>query len=60
MNGQPFTPNYIAQFTDREMRVGLKGVADFEVDKRLSAIINLFRCLHGRDIFIKAYEMELA
>ena len=60
MNGQPFTPTYMAQFADRELRIGLKGVADFEVEKRLGAIINLFCCLHGRDMFIKAYEKELA
>ena len=60
MNEQPFTPTYMAQFADRELRSGLKGVTDFEVEKRLGAIINLFCCLHGRDSFIKAYEKELA
>ena len=59
MNEQPFTPNYMAQFADKELRVGLKGVTDIEVENRLSAIINLFRCLNGRDAFIKAYEKEL-
>jgi cullin 3 len=30
-----------------------------DVHKRLDAIINLFRCLHGRDVFIKQYSKDL-
>lgn len=59
MNQQQFTPIYIAQFSDREFRSGLKGLSDLDVHKRLDAIINLFRCLHGRDVFIKQYAKEL-
>ena len=53
MNQQQFTPVYIAQYADREFRQGLRGVSDFEMNKRLDAIINLFCCLHGRDTFLK-------
>ena len=60
MNQQQFTPNYIAQYTDREFRVGLKGMTDQDVNKRLDAIKNLFCCLHGRDTFLKQYAKELA
>ena len=59
MNQQQFTPVYIAQYTDKELRQGLKGVSDFEMNKRLEAIINLFCCLHGRDTFLKQYAKEL-
>ena len=60
MNEQSFTSGYIAQFADKELRQGLKGVPDLEVEKRLSSIINLFCCLQGRDMFLKVYATELA
>ena len=50
----------MAQFCDEEQRKGLKGKAEDEVNEKLDTIIGLFRCLHGRDIFMKAYEKELA
>ena len=59
MNQQQFTPVYIAQYTDKEFRLGLKGLSDDDVERRLDAIINLFCCLHGRDTFLKAYQKEL-
>ena len=59
MNQQQFTPVYIAQYADRELRQGLSGVSDFEMNRRLEAIINLFCCLHGRDTFLKQYAKEL-
>lgn len=31
-----------------------------EIEQRLEAIIRLFCCLHGRDVFIKAYTKLLA
>lgn len=40
--------------------MGLKGVSNDEVNKRLSAIIDLFRCLNGRDTFLKQSCKELA
>ena len=60
MNEQPFTPSYMAQFCDEEQRKGLKGLTEDDVNNRLDTIIGLFRCLHGRDIFMKSYEKELA
>ena len=60
MNSQIFTPTYIAQYTDREFRTGLKGLSDFEVNKRLDSTINLFLCIHARDTFLKQYSKELA
>ena len=60
MNQQQFTPTYIAQYSDREFRIGLKGIGNDEVNKRLSAIIDLFRCLNGRDAFLKQAVKELS
>lgn len=60
MNECSQTPSYIANFSDIELKKGLKGATENEIDARLSAIVRLFCCLHGRDIFIKAYEKFLA
>lgn len=38
----------------------MKGVSEAETEARLEAIIRLFCCLHGRDVFIKAYTKFLA
>jgi cullin 3 len=42
------------------LKKGLKGVSPAEQEARLEAIIRLFCCLHGRDVFIKAYTKFLA
>lgn len=55
MNVSPSTPSYIANYTDRELKQGIQGLSNEEVDNRLSEIVRLFCCLHGRDIYIKAY-----
>ena len=60
MNKCQYTPHYIASYCDNELRKGLKGVNEAEIDQRLEAIIRLFCCLHGRDVFIKAYTKFLA
>ena len=60
MNAQSATPVYIARFADNELTTGLKGVANEETEKRLDAIVRLFCCLHGRDVFIKNYEKFLS
>ena len=38
----------------------LKGKSEEQTDARLDAIIRLFCCLHGRDIFIKSYTIFFA
>lgn len=60
MNQCQYTPHYIASYCDNELRKGLKGVNESETNERLEAIIRLFCCLHGRDVFIKAYTKYLA
>ena len=49
----PMTPHFIAAYCDNEFKKGLKGINETETNARLDAIIDLFRCLYGRDIFIK-------
>ena len=60
MNKQDLTPHYLAAFCDNELRKGFKGLSDAEVNLKLDAIIGLFCCLHGRDVFIRAYTKYLA
>lgn len=55
MNTSPNTPTYIANYTDHELKQGIQGLSNEETDQRLSAIVRLFCCLHGRDVYIKAY-----
>lgn len=55
MNTCPRTPYNIALYTDNEFKKGLKQLSDIQIDHRLSAIVRLFCCLHGRDIFIHSY-----
>lgn len=60
MNRCQFTPHYIAAFCDNEFKKGLKGVSESDTNARLDAIIRLFCCLHGRDVFIRAYTKHLS
>lgn len=49
------TPNYLAAYADHELRRGIKGLSNEETDARLDAIVRLYCCLSGRDMFNKAY-----
>ena len=60
MNQCDKTPHNIALYADNEFKRGLKQLSDQEMDKRLSAIVGIFCCLHGRDIFIASYTNLLA
>lgn len=42
------------------MKQGILGLSNEEVDLKLSAIVRLFCCLHGRDVYIKAYQSFLS
>jgi hypothetical protein len=52
MNECEQTPSYIAHFTDFDLKKGFKGATEDDIDSRLSAVVRLFCCLHGRDVFI--------
>lgn len=60
MNEQMSTPVFMAQYTDNMMQKTLKGKDDAQVAEELDAMIRLFCCLNGRDMFLKSYEKELA
>lgn len=60
MNKFAETPQYMAEYCDHMFRVGIKGMSQNEIEENLDAVIRLFRCLHNRDIFIKAYTKHQA
>ncbi len=60
MNKCQYTALYIAAYCDNEFKKGLKGISELETNDRLDAIIRLFCCLHGRDVFIKSYTKYLS
>ena len=60
MGEQVATASNMAKYTDSQMTSGLKGKTEEEVHDILDAIIRLFCCLHGRDLYLKSYEKELA
>lgn len=60
MNKFSETPQYMAEYCDHLFRVGIKGMSENEIEENLDAVIRLFRCLHNRDVFIKAYTKHQA
>ena len=54
------TPQYLSEYCDDLFRVKIKSMSENEIDEILRAIIDLFRCLNERDVFIKAYEKRQA
>jgi hypothetical protein len=60
MNDCTKTPHFIAFFCDNEFRKGFKQLTDDEIDKKLDAVVRLFCCLHGRDLFIASFTNLLA
>ncbi|CAG9317372.1 unnamed protein product [Blepharisma stoltei] len=60
MNKCPFSAPYIASYCDNEMRKGIKGVSEADIEQRMINIVKLFSCLHDRDIFIRNYTRFLA
>lgn len=60
MNEQDKSPHFIAIFTDNEFKKGFKQLSPTEIEKKLDAIVRLFCCLHGRDLFIASFTNLLA
>lgn len=49
----------LANFCDFEMKHGLKGCNDKQIDERLSNIVNIFKCLNNKMIFQFEYLKKL-
>lgn len=60
MNECEKTPHYIAFYCNTEFTSGFKSISDEEIEKKLDAVIRIFCCLHGRDVFISRFTGLLA
>jgi hypothetical protein len=53
-------PKHLANFCDYEMKQGIKGLNDNQVDEKLNNIINIFKCLNNKLIFQIEYAKKLS
>jgi len=60
MNEFDKTPQYIAFYMNNEFVKGFKQLSENEIEVKIEAVIKLFCCLHGRDVFIASYSNLLA
>ena len=60
MNDFERTPQYIAIYMDNELKRGFKHLSEDEIERKIEAVIRLFCCLNGRDVFILSYTNLLA
>ncbi|KAL4456855.1 hypothetical protein ABPG74_014493 [Tetrahymena malaccensis] len=51
---------FLAKHCDQELRVGMKGNSEAEIDEKLQDIIDIFLCFDSRDSFITHYQKFLA
>lgn len=56
MDKDQHTATYLATYTERLMLKGIQNLSTPEVDEKLSAIISLFCCLSGRDVYMNQYQ----
>lgn len=60
INDNPKSPEYISLFIDENLRKGLKGKSDQDVDTVLEKTITVFRYISERDVFERYYKGHLA
>ncbi|KAG9015626.1 Cullin-3 [Tulasnella sp. 427] len=60
INDNPKSPEYISLFIDENLRKGLKGKSDQDVDIVLEKTITVFRYISERDVFERYYKGHLA
>eukprot|EP01015_Nassula_variabilis_P027969 TRINITY_DN5795_c0_g1_i3.p1 TRINITY_DN5795_c0_g1~~TRINITY_DN5795_c0_g1_i3.p1 ORF type:complete len:544 (-),score=116.08 TRINITY_DN5795_c0_g1_i3:132-1763(-) len=51
---------YLAVYCDMELVKGMVGNKEKEVEEKIEAIMDLFKCIRARDIFLKQYTKLLA
>lgn len=56
---KPIYQKQLANYCDFEMRVGIKGNTEVQIDEKLNNINNIFKCLLSKDIFITEYSKRL-
>ncbi|KAI9284801.1 Cullin [Umbelopsis sp. AD052] len=60
INANPRSPEYISLFIDENLKKGLKGKTEEEVDNILDHTITLFRFIREKDVFERYYKQHLA
>jgi len=60
VNLNTHSPEFISLFVDEQLRKGMKGTAEEEVESTLDKVVMLFRYLHEKDVFEKYYKQHLA
>jgi len=60
INLNQHSPEYISLFVDDQLRKGLKGTSEEEVEQVLEKVVMLFRYLQEKDVFEKYYKQHLA
>lgn len=60
VNSNPRAPEFISLFIDENLKKGLKGKTEEEVDQVLDQTITVFRFLHEKDVFERYYKGHLA
>jgi len=60
INLNKHSPEYISLFVDEQLRKGMKGTSEEEVETTLDKVVMLFRYLQEKDVFEKYYKQHLA
>ena len=57
---KPIFQKQIANYCDYEMRMGIKGNSDSQIEQKLNDINNIFKCMLSKETFILEYSKRLA
>ena len=60
VNLNSHSPEFISLFVDEQLRKGMKGTSEEEVEQVLDKVVMLFRYLQEKDVFEKYYKQHLA
>ena len=60
VNTNQRSPEFISLFVDEQLRRGMKGTSEEEVEAVLDKVVMLFRYLQDKDVFEKYYKQHLA
>ncbi|KAJ1565317.1 Cullin-3, partial [Nowakowskiella sp. JEL0078] len=60
VNDNSRSPEFVSLFIDENLRKGLKGKSEIEIDDLLDKTITLFRFLGEKDVFERYYKQHLA
>ena len=60
VNTNQRAPEFISLFVDENLKKGLKGKTEEEVEEVLNKTISVFRFLHEKDVFERYYKQHLA